>query len=545
MKPERVDHRQRGAYYTPSVVADYMTAWVLRHKPRSVLEPSAGDGAFLASIERVAAQAGSSVPAIVAIELSREAIHRATMMVQSSRIRFEHLDFLEYRAAKHDAVIGNPPFVRLRHLPPPERAVAVARAEQILQQPMDPAGSTWMPFLLHATTSLRKRGGLALVLPLDVTFVRYARPLWAFLSKSFGSLRLVRVKERLFPGLSQDVVILFADEAGSSTSTVRFEAFESVQSLRRDDSTVRRDVAVADVVLGDRAFLRALLQPGLTGLIENRLHSELAPASQSIRFRIGYVAGAKEFFHPTREQAREFELRRSSLVPAISSARSLRRAGLHTSGIADLRKERLFLPRSTAFEKGEAAYIRFGEKSGVAAGYKCRIRSPWFIVPYVAPPDIVLSVFSDKPILAINDAGLAVSNSFLCGTVLKGDASAVACRWYNSLTLLECELNVHALGGGVFVMVPREAAAVRLLCNLRPSQRLIGQIDSALKSGSVSQAYHCGDDAIVRSGMGISRADVDLIREGVETLRSWRNPPAPADRNLLEQVDEELTLLEA
>ena len=545
MNPERVDLRQRGAYYTPAIIADYMASWVLRHRPKSVLEPSAGDGAFLGSIERVATQAGTSVPSIVAIELSREAIDSAKANVRSSRTRFEHLDFMEYRAAKHDAVIGNPPFVRLRHLPPHERAVAVARAEQILNQPMDPAGSTWMPFLLHATTSLRARGCLALVLPLDVTFVRYARPLWAFLSKSFGALRLVRVKERLFPGLSQDVVIFFADEAGASTSTVRFEAFDSVLNLQRDDATVRKDVAVAEVVLGDRAFLRALLQPQLTDLLENRLHAELVSAGQCVRFRIGYVAGDKEFFHPTRERVREYGLRRNSLVPAISSARSLRQAGLHTSGISDVRKERLFLPRATAFEKGEASYIRYGEKSGVAAGYKCRIRSPWFIVPYVAPPDIVLSVFSDKPILALNDASLAVSNSFLCGTVLKGDASTLACRWYNSLTLLECELNVHALGGGVFVMVPREAASVRILRNVKASQRLIHQIDSALKSGNVSQAYQCGDDAMLKSAVGISRNEVDLIREGVETLRGWRNPPAATDRKLFEEVDEELTLLEA
>lgn len=545
MNVQRVDHRQRGAYYTPAEVTDYMASWVLAHKPGSILEPSAGDGAFLAAVQRVAQREGAVVPKLVAIELSRQAIEGARLALQGVKVKFEHCDFLTYAGEKHGAVIGNPPFVRLRHLPSCERAVAISKAEEILGQPMDPAGSTWMPFLLHATTRLRKNGCLAFVLPLDVTFVRYARPLWAFLAQAYGSLRVVRVKERLFPELSQDVVMLFAGNAGSSTTTVRFEAFDSLRHLHSGSATVRRDVQVADVVLGDRAFLKALLPQELTDVLARKLESQLFAASKSVRFRIGYVAGDKSFFHPTREQIRQFAMRRSSFVPALSSARSLRQVGLRTSGMSEHKRERLFLPLETATESGEAAYIRFGERAGVAEGYKCRIRTPWYIVPYVNPPDLIFSVFSDRPILAINDGGLAVSNSFLCGTVLEGDAESFACRWYNSLTLLECELNVHSLGGGVFVMVPREAAEVRLLASARPSQKLLRGIDAALRTGNLNSAYQCGDDGLLRAGIGVSTDDVDLIRFGAETLRSWRNPSNQSHASLAKEVDEELALLEA
>lgn len=545
MSVQRVDHRQRGAYYTPAEVTDYMAAWVLERKPKSVLEPSVGDGAFLSAIQRVARRESQSAPKAVAVELSRDAIEGARQAVLGMNVKFEHRDFMTYAGAKHNAVIGNPPFVRLRHLPPSERVAAVSRAEAILGQPMDPAGSTWMPFLLHATTCLAKGGCLSLVLPLDITFVRYARPLWAFLARSFGALRLVRVKERLFPSLSQDVVILFADKVGSTSSAVRFEAFESLRHLQAKIAVVRRDVNVSDVILGDRAFLRALLPEELTDLLAGEIELHMSAASKSVRFRIGYVAGDKSFFHPSREQVRKFELRRSSLVPALASARSLRQAGLRTSEMPGSQIGRLFLPRETAAGASEARYIRFGEASGVSEGYKCRIRTPWYIVPSVSPPDLILSVFSDRPVLAINDGGLAASNSFLCGTVVEGDPESVACRWYNSLTLLECELNVHALGGGVFVMVPREAAAVRLLKAVRSDTRLLRRIDSALRSGDLAKAYQCGDDAVMRAGHSVGKDGLDLIRLGAETLRSWRNPTSFSETQLVEDFDEELALLEA
>ena len=41
--------------------------------------------------------------------------------------------------------------------------------------------------------------------------------------------------------------------------------------------------------------------------------------------------------------------------------------------------------------------------------------------------------------------------------------SRLVSSWYSPLTLLSAELEVHSLGGGVMVAVPREADAIRIL----------------------------------------------------------------------------------
>jgi hypothetical protein len=40
------DQKLRGGYYTPPDLAGFLARWVAEIKPRSVLEPSCGDGAF-------------------------------------------------------------------------------------------------------------------------------------------------------------------------------------------------------------------------------------------------------------------------------------------------------------------------------------------------------------------------------------------------------------------------------------------------------------------------------------------------------------------
>ena len=60
----------------------------------------------------------------------------------------------------------------------------------MMNQMMDPSGSLWMPFLLHAMRFLSIGGRLSFVLPYEFTYVRYARPLWGMLRDKFGSLRV-------------------------------------------------------------------------------------------------------------------------------------------------------------------------------------------------------------------------------------------------------------------------------------------------------------------------------------------------------------------
>ncbi len=521
-EPDSTTQRLLGAYYTPRSAADYMADWLIRHDGEHVLEPSFGNGIFLRAITTSATRRSFTHVRLSGIEIDEnaraQAIQNGYVMAQDARCG----DFLGVSPFKVQAVIGNPPYVRLRHLPDDQRESALKATYAALGQAMDPSGSLWMPFVLHAMRFLDIGGRLAFVLPYDFTYVRYARPLWETLRNNFGSLQVLRTHERLFTDLLQDVVILLADEYGSRSDTVCYQAFERVQDLLDTRPVVNATLQIDDLLRGERSFISTLLGDDLRQLLDTRVKETTVPARDLVTFNIGYVTGDKTFFHPTDNNILEYQLPTHSLYPALTSARMLKGMGLRSSTLDVANVPKLFLPDPKRLSSSEQRYIATGEERGVSARYKCRVRNPWYVVPDTRVPDVVLSVFTERPALLINDAACFASNSLLCGYCKGSSREEIATGWYTSLTLLQCELEVHALGGGVMVMVPREAGNVRLPRQVQPQGDHLDHLDRLLRQGDVGAAYRCGDQEVLRQQLGFSADDIDLVRAGINVLAHWR-----------------------
>jgi adenine-specific DNA-methyltransferase len=516
--------RALGAYYTPPVAAQVLVEWALRDRADRILEPSMGDGAFLQAVAAESARRGVT-PEVFGVELAADTFETTVASGAVARANAIRDDFLAVAPFPVDAVVGNPPYVRLRHLPPEQDRRAQAVAQQVLGQAMDPAGSVWMPFVLHATEFLRPGGRLALVLPYDLTYVRYARPLWSFLGRHFAELRVVRVHERMFD-IMQETVLLLAGGYGGTTSEIDFDAYETVARLAGGRPTSQSRIPIADVVRGDRAFLEALLSDDARALLRGRLGDLTAPASDLVTFNIGYVCGDKRFFHPDAATIARHSLPEASLRPALTSSRQFRGVGLRTSGAPAESFSRLFLPPTDpeALTPGERRYVALGRKAGVADRYKCRMREPWYVTPYVKVPDVFLPVFTERPALLVNDARLVASNSLLCGYVKSAiSPDALAAAWFTSLTVLQLELQIHALGGGVMVLVPREAGAVRLPKGVRATKKHLRLLDDLLTHDKVEQAFTAGDEPVLRDQVGLTATEVALVEEAADTLTHWRN----------------------
>lgn len=514
----RSDQRSRGAYFTPDDASTLIVQWAIRSPDDVVLEPSVGNGQFAHVVNAYADSRAWSRPHLYACELDPETAANA---ISSGAVAAERLRVGDFLAATDlpmvDAVIGNPPYVRVRELPPALRRSAMRSADAALGSPMEPSGSAWMPFVAKATAQLRPGGRLAFVLPLDFTYVRYAQPLWRHLGRSFGSLTILRFRERVFKGILQNVLILLADARGGSTQQVNVLACDKLSDLPATVTGRGVPVALDDVVAGKRVFQHALL-PQATRETLAALEPHSGRAGDRAKFNIGYVSGNKPFFHPDRETVRDFRLPSRSLLPTIASSRQVSRAAL-TTGSMDP-EATLWLPDPRRLTEGERTYIAQGEHDSVDMAYKCRIRKPWYVVPGVRVPDVILTTFSDRPRLHVNDAGWMISNSVLGGYLRSGEtARDFADSWYTPLTLLSIEIEVHSLGGGVMIAVPSEADGVKVLHrpdSLPPDRRAL---DTALAGGDTTAAYDAGAASIRRL---VGDDGLAAVRDGAQTLRRWR-----------------------
>lgn len=518
-----ITQRELGAFYTCPSTAEHMANWAIRSPGMRVLEPSFGSGIFLRAARHVAESQFSNDITLVGAELSPEEHERAKGSILSERDTSFLGDFLQMPTTKVDAVIGNPPYVRLRNLPETQAASAHIAASKVLGHRMETSGSVWMPFVLRCQEFLNLGGRMALVLPFELTYVRYARPLWKSLASSFSKLTVARVRERLFPDILQDVVILYADYFGGSTDTITFSLYEKLTDLTSGAHTSSSRISSEALVRGEREFIRAHLGSELRDLIDLKIRPLTTTLSDQCAFNIGYVSGDKSYFHPTPVTRAEWGLPARSLVDALVSGRAMKGGGLLTSKLSETSIGKLFLPQAKRLTKTEKAYIQHGENNSVHLRYKCQARSPWYVVPGVRVPDLILSVFAERPIMMKNDGGLAATNSLLNGFLkANGSADSLITSWYSSLTLLGCEMQVHSLGGGVFVLIPGEVAKIAIPKSVKPTAEHLRKLHQALSRGDIATAYELGDSYVLRKTMGLSGHELDLIRDGVTRLARWR-----------------------
>ena len=65
------------------------------------------------------------------------------------------------------------------------------------------------------------------------------------------------------------------------------------------------------------------------------------------------------------------------------------------------------------------------------------------------------------------------------------------CMWYNSLTLLSIELNVHSLGGGVLVLIPGETDRIEVVNAISQEEAgsVFRELDDCIKERGLQAAY--------------------------------------------------------
>ena len=252
-----------------------------------MLEPSFGDGVFLdAAFERFSALSNNR-PGIVGIELQPTIFSK---YAESSPASFNGhcMDFIDYSPChSFSAVVGNPPYIRLRNLTEENREKTIDRMAEYKIKMLS-SGSLWMPFTIHASNMLEPNGRLAFVLPFEITHVKYAYPLWTYLGSNFGAIKIVRIHEDLFPDVGVEAVLLLAEQYGASTDIVDFEVYDNVDALFANRESVKHKINILDIVNGHKPFTFSLLSEDQISIMNELRKSQfVVPLIKLCKFKIG------------------------------------------------------------------------------------------------------------------------------------------------------------------------------------------------------------------------------------------------------------------
>jgi adenine-specific DNA-methyltransferase len=455
----RLSQKQSGAYFTPDAVAACLTRWATTSASDRMIDPSCGDGAFLAQHRNSVGVEQDPVSA-------REAIERAPWSLVHEG------DFFPWAAQteeRFDCAAGNPPFIRYQTFKGETRRRAVDLCAR-LGAHFNGLASSWALFLV-ATAGLLKPGGrMAFVVPAEIGHAPYAAPLLDYLIDHFSRVQVVAVRRKLFPGLSEDCWLLFADGYGGRTATLGFTAVDVFKP------TVRPPRPVEEIPVGEwrtvwnRRLRPFLVSGGLRDLYRLAAdHPDSARLSDLASVGIGYVSGANAFFHLRPSQAERLGIPDRFLHPTVRNGRALPADAVTPATVAAWRRadDPMLLLRLKPGDVLPASVKRYLDtEAGRTAreAYKCRNRAPWYAVPDVHVPDLILSYMSGRSAsLVRNTAGCTCTNSVHSVRLKrKADAARVLQAWSSPFVQLSAELEGHALGGGMLKLEPREAGRILL-----------------------------------------------------------------------------------
>lgn len=527
-----LQRKARGAFFTPVELCAYVCDWAVRTPSDRVLEPSCGQAAFLvAAAQRLdALRAPVDPKQLVGVELHPDSAVTAREVVAAAgrpaQVRVG--DFFAVPGERRfDAVIGNPPYVRYQGFAGASRT-AGRKAALNGGVGLTALASSWAAFTVHAAEFLRPGGRLGLVLPAELLTVNYAAEVRRYLMERFGRVRLVVFTERVFPGVLEEVVLLLAEEALAPGGTAHCElhqvisAAELARELRDDDTAGKgsphrwrpadRSGKWTPALLSESAlqvYTPLVAGDGFTGL---QTWGETT---------LGAVTGRNNYFALPPAQARQLRLRETeTLALSPPGSRHLRGLSLSTAAWRELGEAGsatlLFRPGPdrAAMSPGARRYLAAGEADGVPEAYKCRVRSPWWQVPVIAPADLFLTYMNaDTPRLTTNLAGVRHLNS-VHGVYLGEPTRALGRELLplaslNSLTLLGAELVGRAYGGGMLKIEPREADQLpvptpAVVAGCRPALTARRPaVRAALRSGDLLAAVRLVDQVLLREHLGL------------------------------------------
>jgi adenine-specific DNA-methyltransferase len=540
-------HKALGAYYTDSQIAEFLVWWAVRGASDTVLDPAFGGGVFLrAACRRLREIGGDPAMQVFGVEVDASVHRRIAEKLQEDGVASSNLLASDFFATNTDrmrcvdAIVGNPPFIRYQRFSGDMRRRALARAaEQGLK--LSGLSSSWLPFLVHSIRFLRPGGRIAMVIPFEIGHAAYAVPVLRHLDRMFESVTFLTFRKKLFPELSQDTILLLAEGRDrpprghfSIRDVEHAGVLADIQAASRRPLGGLRHLDRERVASGHQRLIEYLLPRQA-----RELYAELRDACQTTSLGeiadvgIGYVTGANDFFHVGPGVAADCGFPSEYLRACVRRGRAL--AGLRftkadwnaalASGDAGYL---LDLPANGILPPVIASYIRDGERRGIHTAFKCRTRSPWYRVPHVYMPDAFLTYMSgDLPRLVANDSGVVAPNTLHVLRLHRGvDVSrdALAALWQTSLTRLSAEIEGHSLGGGMLKLEPTEAERVMVPFAAKKDNldTLAAELDQVARSRGDEACASLADQHLLRRRLGLSAADVRLLRDSALLLRERR-----------------------
>ncbi|MGH7771821.1 MAG: Eco57I restriction-modification methylase domain-containing protein [Candidatus Binatia bacterium] len=415
--------------YTPADLAEAIVRALGDEPQVSWLEPSHGTGVFVEAISRL----GVPKERVVAVDLDP-----ATSVADSLATTFRGVDFLRWASEteqRFDRIVGNPPFISIKRLPPSLQKSA-GSVPDINGRPIGRGSNVWYSFVLASLRLLKQGGCLAFVLPSAAEFANYSVAIRRAVRETFSSLELYRCERPLFENVQEGTLVAVARGYNAPPCKVSRKHFETREGL-----------------------IQGLSQSGSrnghkcpSGTVRSAISMVTLDAVAEVR--LGGVTGDVSYFLMTEERRKALELPTAALTPVVSKARHLQSAYLDRKDWNKLKSsgERIWL-FSPSMQVAKRPKVRdYLDLDAIEGGctreaYKVSIREPWYRTPMPKNADAFLSGMSQHgPWLCINEMRRLNATNTLYVVTFRNRNQKIWYMWALALLSSVAQRQIRRLG---------------------------------------------------------------------------------------------------
>lgn len=516
--------KSKGAYYTSPEMVRFLKNRIeeifATQKSLTILEPSAGEGAFIKEI--VEHPCFSKKWHIDAVDIDPQAL--SLLQKNYPQVQCYNEDFIDYSSnciRQYDLIIGNPPYIK-KNLYINGQNGKITKYLQKNNCDFKGITNLWAFFVIASTRLLNDSGVLAFVIPTEFLTVKYAESIRSHLLKLFSSIEFITFEDLMFDTCKgQDTMVLVCRKQsvkhGVFFTTIPNASFQNVVSFQQLQRVEESKWSHYSLSAEEIDYL-------------HRISQDCFPLSKYLSSAPGVVTAANSFFIVDDNTIQEYDLhdyarpivqRATGLLQKFSLTKkefnSLRRSGQPTN-LLDFSKKSI--PILSKAQK----YLEQGELKQLDQRYKMLKRDKWYIIPNIPKP---AEAFFFKrchllPKFMKNDAHILTTDAAY-GIHMKTEFSinSLLFSFFNSLTLTWAELNGRFYGGGVLELTPSEFKSLPIyITNFEEGKYSFFSFN--IQSKEEINDFLETQDQMILSKLGLSSEDQEKIRNIREKLQKKR-----------------------
>lgn len=422
--------RDKGQFWTPSWVAEAMTAYV-SNDTDLVYDPATGRGAFLKALLKLDKHNITFFGTDIDSEVLSDEIY------ENEKALVENRDFIKNPPErKFRSIIANPPYIRHHRIDEETKTFLKQLSASITRKAIDGRAGYHIYFLIQALNLLEPNGKLAFIMPADTCEGKFSKNLWQWISENYCIECTITFDERATPFPNVDTnAIVFLIKNSKPKNTLFWVKSNTAYSADLFDfiSSDFRQQQFETLEITNR-HLKEAITTGLSRPEQNHndFKFHLDDFANVMR---GIATGSNEFFFLTSQQIKELDIPRDFLKRAIGRTKDINENILTTQDIEQLDKNNrptyLFsINGHETFPKSVSNYLKIGEKLGLPNRSLIQQRKPWYKMEKRRVPPLLFAYLGRRNTRFIkNEAEVLPLTGFLCVYPIYDDKEYIENLW--------------------------------------------------------------------------------------------------------------------